>query len=344
MIDVRTYGAVPDGTTDCAAAINAALLAGDIIIQNGVFLITESIKIPSNRTVYGKSAKLKLADNSFDNLFRNADFVNGNANVNIIGLGNFALDCNGTNNDDGNYTTYGLYGENSYKYVGIQIYKTTGFQLKNFSFIDTPHHSIHINKSGGSVGNHSIIDNIYFNYKLQLVNQDGLDICWGSHYIDVSNLSGNTDDDFTYMGVGVQAAMLADRSTGFNVGDIHDINFSNYLAKKTLVGRLPSFIAGNGNKIYNINMLNMKALSSGAFLFSNYGEAYSGTPPTVDDFYNITGDNIEVNSIPYDDAVFVFGQSMKDSTFTNVVNNSGKPMTSKVAGTQQNVSINGTII
>lgn len=343
MIDIRTYGAVPDGTTDCAGAINAALLVGDVIIQNGIFLISQSIKIPSNRTVYGKNAKLKLADNSFDNLLTNSDFANGNTNVNIIGLGNFCLDANGTNNSDA-YATYGKRGEFSYKYVGVKMFKVSGFQLKNLTFIDTPHHCVHINKSHGSAETHSIIDNIYFNFKTQALNQDGLDIMWGSSYIDISNIQGKTADDFIILFAGVNGDLLPDYSTGFNVGDVHHITISNYIVKDSANGRFPSICAGNGNKIHDITLNNMKALSSGAFIFSNYGAEFTGTLPSVNDVYNITGDNIQINYMGSDAACFIFGQSIKDSAFTNVVNNSGKLLYQKLAGTQQNVSINGSVI
>ena len=121
-IDVRTYGAIPDGVTDSAASINSALLVGNVIIQNGKFLLSESIKIPSNRTVYIRNAKIKLADTIYDNFLRNSDFVNGNTSVNVIGIGNAVFDGNSVNNLDG-YATYGPTGyphsEFGYRYFGI---------------------------------------------------------------------------------------------------------------------------------------------------------------------------------------------------------------------------------
>jgi hypothetical protein len=61
VVDVKTFGATGDGTTDDAASIQAAVNAGNIIIQNGTFKLTTSIKIPSNRTVYLWNCKVKMA-------------------------------------------------------------------------------------------------------------------------------------------------------------------------------------------------------------------------------------------------------------------------------------------
>lgn len=344
MIDIRTYGANPNGTTDASAAIQSAINADDILIKDGLFLISESIKIPSNRTVYGQNAKLKMANESYDNAFRNSDWVNGNVNVNIIGLKNFVIDCNGTNNDD-DYTTHGGKGETeSYKYVAIQMYKVTGFELSNLIFADTPHHTIHINQSGGTVLVPAVIKDIYLNIKKLTVNQDGIDITYGSHYINITNIAGHTQDDFLIFANGVYSDLMASYASGYNVGDVHNVTVNGMTVKNSLNGNLPALLCGNGNKIHDISIQNVIALRSGCALFSNYGAPYVGTAPSVDDVYNIIGDNITINTLPVAGAAFIFGQSIKNSAWTNITNNSGKNLVSKLAGTQQNVSINGSAI
>lgn len=337
MIDIRTYGAKADGSTDSVAAINAALLAGDIIIENGVFLISESIKIPSNRTIYGKNAKIKIADNAFDNIFRNSDWINGNSNIHIIGQGNFSIDGNVENNND-DYATYGgKQTANSYKYVTISFFKVTNFSIKNLTVIDYPHHCIHLNKC--AIGE---IDNIYFNHKIVTLNQDGIDIAWGCNNITINKLHGYTADDFIAFFTGIKGDLFASYDPGFNVGDIHDITITDVLIKNSHAGAFPAIIGGNGNKIHDISMSNIVAKISGSLMFSNYELAYTGTPPTVNDIYNIIIDDVEINTIVTRTAALIFGQNMKDSAFTNIVNNSGKPMSEIIAGTTlQNVTING---
>lgn len=338
MIDIRQYGAVPDGVTDCADAINNAIILGDIIIENGTFLISESIKIPSNRNIYGKNAKIRLANNAFDNIFRNSDWVNGNENINIIGLGNFSIDANTANNNDA-YVTYGRQNAESHKYVTISFYKVTNFSIKNLTVADFPHHCIHINRCS-----YGVLENIYLNWKTMTVNQDGIDIMWGSNNITIDGVAGITDDDFLIYFNGVKGDFMADYSAGYNVGDIWNITTNNFLIKYSGRGRFPSICAGIGNKVHDITMQNMTALESGAMLFSNYNSAYYGTKPTVDDIYNINIDNVTVNYVS-DAAALILGQDMKDVAITNFVNNSGKPDTIIIAGTTlQNVTLNETAI
>lgn len=340
MIDIRNYGAVANGTTDCSTAINNALIVGDIIIQDGTFLINTSIKIPSNRTVYGKNAKLKLGNTCYDNIFRNSDFVNGNTNVNIIGLGNFYIDCNAANNSD-SLATYGLAGPNSYKYVAIQIYNVTTFQIKNLSIDDLHRHCMHIGRSS-----YGTVDGIYFNHKTVIANQDGIDILWGTHHCTFNDISGYTADDFIAIDCGVKADMCPDYSVGYNVGDIHDLTFTNIKARSLNGGMgCPAVICGNGNKLYNIAISDVRLYNlgvPGAMFYSCYGSEWDGTAPAATDIYNITIDNAIIDAIvTY--APFRFGHSMSDCTFTNITNNSGKAMYLIVAGDlSDNVTINGT--
>ncbi len=342
MIDVRTYGAVPDGTTDSSAAINAALLVGDIIIQNGVFSIASSIKIPSNRTVYGKNCLLKLADNAYDSFFRNSDYINGNSNINILGLGNFAMDCNGaTNKDNPLNSTYDKRGVNSHKYLGISLYKVTTFRIENIHVLDFMRHCIHIcNSSYGTIKDYNV------NVKTGMGNQDGLDLHWGCHHITIDGMRGWTLDDF----IDVIAGNLTDYSPYFNtgdtmVGDIHDITFNNIEVKNSQAGRCPAIITGYGNKMYNIAFSNIKLRKSGSLFYNNYVNFYDGDippNPSKEDVYDFIFDNCEVNALFFDTAVFTFGQSIKNFTATNITNNSGEDMWQLVDGDQSdNVKING---
>lgn len=341
MIDVRTYGAVPDGATDCSTAINNALLVGDVIIQNGVFAIGSSIKIPSNRTVYGKNAMIWLLSGAYDSFFRNSDFVNGNVNVNILGLGNFSMDCNGVNNmDDPFNSQYDKRGVNSHKYVGIQIYNVSGFRIENIHILDHMRHAIHLFKAS-----YGTLKSYYTNVKVGQGNQDALDILWGCHHIEIDTFKGVSFDDF----VGISCGNLTDYSACFNTGDdmagdIHDISFTNVEVKHSNAGRCPAIITGYGNKMYNISFSNVVLRNSGSLFFNNYTNFHDGDaePPSKEDVYNFTFDNCVVGNLMTDTAAFTFGQSIKDFTATNITNNSGQAMYQLVSGDQSdNVTING---
>lgn len=88
MTDIRKYGAIGDGVTDCSPAIKKALeVETEIYFPAGVYVITEELLIPSNRHIcLDKEAVLFAADHCFDKdgtraMITNADHVNGNENI-----------------------------------------------------------------------------------------------------------------------------------------------------------------------------------------------------------------------------------------------------------------------
>jgi len=345
MIDIRLYGAKADGVTDCITAISAAILVGDIIIQNGTFVISESIKIPSNRTIYGKNAKLKMADGSYDNAFRNSDFDGGNVNVKVIGLGNFLIDGNTVNNievnpftDISHYTRYpNIYGgDNVYKYNLFFFYNVTGFEVSGINFIDRPHFVGVIAWSSEGV-----IDNIYLNYYTLTLNQDGIDFANGCHNIAYGNIRGYCGDDWTGLGAGDKFGFNY-YSDGWNIGDIHDISFSNIKVFSELY-HLYIIICGDGNKVYNISFDDILINYCGGVLYTGY-TSFRTVAPTKEDIQNITMDNILVKTMREDHrAAFSLGEDCQDITITNFTNESGEPDFEETGGLDiVNFTINGT--
>jgi parallel beta-helix repeat protein len=93
-INVSDYGAVGDGTTDDATALNAAIQAS--ITSNGqvyfphsatnVYLINSSLVIPSNTTLYfAPNVTIKLKNGANCAILKNSDFVGGNTNIKVYG-------------------------------------------------------------------------------------------------------------------------------------------------------------------------------------------------------------------------------------------------------------------
>lgn len=335
MIDIRTYGAVPDGATDCSSAINAALLVDDVIIKNGAFAISSSIKIPSNRTVYGQCAKLKLIDSSFDNHFRNSDFVNGNVNINIIGLGGFSIDGNTAKNNSSDYSAYG--GEDSdtmYKASRICFCNVSGFEVKNITTNDRACYFSNLqNCSTGSI--HDIFSSI----RERTQNQDLICIRHNCNNIDIYNIAGYSFDDWLSFNVG-NAVDLSVKITNWQTGDAHDIECWNFNSWGRYDGSICAVIAGDGNKVYNINSHD-HTLRLGCVYFNFYG-AYYTTPPIASDITNITMDNVVVN-FNNRDYLFYFGEDCSDLLFTNIVNNTVKGLYTITGGDpSDNVKINGS--
>lgn len=162
-VDIRAGGAAADGETDCAGVINKLLEEGDVIIQNGRFLIRSSILIPSDRTLYIRNATIRIGDQVFDNMFRNKDIFTGNTNVNILGLGNAVLDANAVNNNrkSENYPVPSdLLTEYKYKLNVVFLGNTSGFEIAGLNEVDRPCYFMALqDDSFGKI--HDIYNSIY---------------------------------------------------------------------------------------------------------------------------------------------------------------------------------------
>lgn len=340
-LDVRTFGAIADESTDSVSAINTALQAGDVILQHGNFIIESSILIPSNRTLYIKNASVKLADNSFDNVFRNSDPLNGNTNVNVIGLGNAVIDGNAAGNDSVDYTVFGgisMAAENLYKGNTFFVGNTNTFEIKGLIVVDKPAYLCAIQRSmNGS------IHDIHLSFKTVTQNQDGIAIYAGTHDIEIYNMRGNIGDDFVSINLATTIPGLWYKYSGsFYLGDVYNINFHDFKIYDSIYHGV-IFITGDGNKIHDISYNNVTAYKVSFLTYFGLG-GYNTVDPAESDMMDIIMDNITVLNQSNTDGVIHFNKNCKDIAITNYVNSTGKPNYVKNSGTQTNVSINGTII
>jgi hypothetical protein len=326
MADVRTFGAIGNGVTDDITAINNGLITGDITIQNGIFLISASIKIPSNRTVYIKNAKIKMADESYDNFFRNSDFVNGNSNINIIGQGNACLDGNVVNNDD-DYATYGpMTSDTIYRYIGICYNKVTTFEISGLTIVDFPHWFMSIGHSSAGV-----IHDLRLNIYTTTMNQDGID-CGYSHDIEVYNIYGYAADDFMCHGCSVNKTLgliVVRDDPSYFIGDHYNINIHDCINYSTTARGL-TLLYGDGNKLHDLKYDNVRIKICVSLFYFGFITPYYETAPTKDDCYNITSDGVIVD-IATDAHVIEVFDDCKDVTITNLTNNTGKALYSEAA-------------
>jgi hypothetical protein len=350
-IDIRSTGAIPDGTTDCSTAIAAALsTGGDIIFKDGTFLIRAATSIPSNRTVYIRNAKIKMADDVYDPFFRNSDFTGGNANITITGQGSAVLLCDAWSHRDvgvtpnaSDYHTYGgltppgVIQPNMYKYYGLAFCNVDVFNISGLTFSDYMHwNTILQNATNG------IIKDIYFNFKQINVafNADGINFMWGCNNIDVSNLRGCTGDDFIGFCTGRQTVV------GFNItnyyqGTIHHITLSNLFLYRT-PERGIAWSVEKDVAVHDITFNNVRIHYS-TFHTIITTIAVLNALPDKEDFYNILYNNLTVDSLNdiYGEAVLKNTLNCEHVSFVNLVNNTGKPNVVNTATSRYDFSVNG---
>jgi hypothetical protein len=331
----RIYGEVPDGTTDNSIALNAALVLGNIVLENGIFAISDSLKIPSGRTITGKNAKVFKLANSLDNSFRNTDFTNGNTYINIIGNGNFVFDGNAANNDDGYETYSDLLREDvwdyskitteTYRYLNQLFIRVSNLVIQNVDFINYPHWSCLVQNCSNV-----LIKNCFYQYGPLLVpaNTDVVNINWGGHNIDIMNLWTCTDDDTFTIG-SFRPDYKVVKQGNDNVGDFSNINIQD-ITVITTSGRVLLFLISEGNKCNGVHVSNILCNSSYSPFMIGYPD-YTLVDPVQDDIKNIYFDNIEVD-VAVVDAIFKVRQPCKDIAVTNLTNNTDKGNISFEAG------------
>ena len=346
MIDLVNIGGDLTGVSSNVALINNALLTDDVILQNGFCLIDSAILIPSNRTLFIKNCRVRVADSTYDNVFRNLDPVGGNDNVHVIGLGGAVIDGNAANNYSLDYAIYGtlvydITNYNSYKdhtlYKANEFFfcNVTNYSVKNLTFVDHKHYISFVQQCS-----YGLYENLYFNHYTTTRNQDGIAIAYGSHHLTFKNMHGYTGDDFVSIFLGTTRGGLFYPLPNFTIGDTHDIVWDNMVIWSQYHSLI--FINGDGNKIYNILFKDVHVIRN-SFLTYFGINLYNTVSNTQDELKDIDFENIYVqaNTSP---SVIEFTKDCKNINISNFTNDSGKSDYIRNSGVQSNVELNGTLI
>jgi len=335
FIDVRTYGALGDGSTNDIAAINQCLQENKrVLINNGIFIINSSIIIPSNTHLYLKNCIVKLGNGCFDNVIRNQN-QSGDTNIRVIGLGNVELNQNAANNNDTiSRTTYGESSTLSWKYLCVFMCNVDNFQLKNYKVNDYCAWSHLIQRCSNGV-----IDNIWINQSTVIQTQDGIDIGHGSHDITVSNIYGRSGDDFIAI-VSWSGGSFVNRS--YMSGHTYNLTFTNIYPYYINVANCCRILAGDGGKITDIDFSSLKCNSTAHNWLIVGSDLYPATPPVNADIKDITIDIGYIKTIgtPTDKVISLIS-SCSNIFITNLVNDSGKALI-ETSRTPANIWVNGT--
>ncbi len=315
--------------------------------DTATYLITQSIVIPSNTTVSMKGCVIQMADNTIDNIFRTANIeidpdepygfaknktsMDSVTNIRIVGEDNASLlMCNNADANHSGVTKTGWRGH-TILLAGCSSFEISGFKInKNIAW--------GICLSGCSYGS---VHDIEFN--TTRTNGDGIDVEFGSHHIDVYNLSGSTADDTVAVSnsgptrLEMRPVELTRPTCPFDYGwrkfgeDTHDIHIWNVNTKSTYHNVI--FICGDYG-IYNVSASDISdnnGTDTGCVATVKvYGGQYDGN------YHNGLIHNCSISNVksynPSTAAIFLSEGIIENGRINNVQVASGKTLLNDQSG------------
>jgi len=263
------------GTAD-AAAINAALLLGDVTLR-GTYYTNAPIRVPSNRVLTLHEADVNLIPGSNCNVVQNYhQNATGNENITLQGIGRAII-------NGGNSTTQT--SASAYNSIGVTWTHVTNLTVRNV-------------KIGPCRGPVMVLQGV-INGKISGIevaqdrtgnNQDGIDIGAACDGVDIRDITGITGDDafslFSQKTAGF-AHSLYKAATG--VPGTKNVTISNVSLN---VGINPVRLqAGDGLTLTGVRISNFRNTNPATSLYAvlMFGSvAYVTTPPSMGDMTDIT--------------------------------------------------------
>ena len=228
-ISVVEFGAWGDGAHDDYTAFQAALDAGadTIIIPQGIYLISQTLKIGSNTTIIAdRGAKMIMKSISRrkrnDFLLSNKDVVNGNQNITITGG---IWDGNNTSPENAKAD---IFDKEGYSGTMLNFVNVDHLELRDMVLANSTAYYVRMCRV-----HHFMIDHIDFICDNFSKNQDGLHFCGDVKHGHVSNVRalsyGQTNDDL----IALNADDSIERVENLDLcrDTIEDITFENIFAE-----------------------------------------------------------------------------------------------------------------
>lgn len=222
---VLEYGAYADGLHDDYAALQAALDCGadEIHIPQGVYCVSETLKVPSNISIIAdKTAKIIMKSTSGrkrnDFLLSNSDVENGNTNIKITGG---IWDGNNTAPENAKPD---LFDKTGYSGAVLNFVNVDGLTLNDMVLSNSVTYYVRMCKL-----HNFVIENISFISDHFGVNQDGLHFGGDVKHGTVKNIralsDGQTNDDM----IALNADDSIERVENLDLcrDSIEDITFEN---------------------------------------------------------------------------------------------------------------------
>ncbi len=280
-----------------------------------LWVISETIYIPSDFTVVLDNCRLKMADGVYCNMFCNKNAYESECgqqkNISIIGIGNAVLDGGLPN---------GLTEKTSMTNGFPHIEKNTMILFRNVSGFLVENIHIKEQRWWGMTFMYckkGRIANIDFDATNIVPNQDGIDLRVGCSDIVIENISGRTGDDT--IALTAIAGKLYERFEIKNKdNDIKNIIIRNVISSVTGGHHIVRLLNHDGFKMYNIlidgiidNSQGLRAkaaLKIGDCRYAHIRKA------ELHETHNITGRNIMSRA----KAAVLLGGTVSDAYFSNI--------------------------
>ena len=297
-------------STDAKSIQNAIALAcetgvGQITIpafnertKSNLWVIDETVLLPSNITVVIDGAHLRLADGVFCNMFRNENMYTElrhepegeQHDIRIIGRGKAVLD-GGVHNGLTERTSRKDGFPHIYHNSFILLHNVRDFLLEGFSMIDPRWWCVNL-----IYCRYGRISNLDVEAKDNYPNQDGIDLRCGCNNIIIENITGQGGDDLIAL-TGFQGTETQHAVAGRSI-DIHTVTIRN-IKGTSVTKAIVALRNQDGVKLYNILIDGIVDTSADNPVNAPYAclrigqNAYVHTLPSKPgDTYNINAQNI----------------------------------------------------
>ena len=304
------------------------------------WIITETVKLPSDMTVILDNCFMQMADDVVGGFFKTETLFTEKGtdpkcklkNIHIKGVGHPIL-------DGGKPTAI---NEDTQRQIGIPVRLNSPIFFMNVDGFSVENVNIHHQRYWGmrfQFCSNGTVKDIHFDICRDRRNQDGINLRNGCHHITIENISGQTGDDMIALSaIDKEAAPPFEAYDVIVKGepwDIHDVDIRN-VSGAAVLHPLITMRNHNGAKIYNINIENVRdtAQTQPAYEEGNtplHGEpytpgrrfalvllghnAYVTKPAVMGDTYNITLKNLRAE---YCDSVILTHSVMKDIKVSGV--------------------------
>ena len=271
IIDVNEFKHLECDSDMIQAAVDAAKDTGEFVIIPKInartgearWDITKTILLHDESTVILQNAYLRLGDGAFCNAFANKNSKIFGAigkehrqrNITIKGIGNAVLD-GGVHN--GMYEDNGISRKVIKKY-DYHISENCMMYFRNLENLKIDNLTIKNHRYWGIcmyTTSYSRVSNIRYISESNVPNQDGVDICKGSHDIIVENITGCVGDNIVAL-LTTEDEIYQKVVNNLSDGDIHDITIRNVVSYGVGGCALIRLLNHDGYKIYNVRIDNV---------------------------------------------------------------------------------------